>query len=261
MIIIGEKINATRKQVGQAIQAQDPSIIATLATDQAIAGASYLDINGGDPTREVENISWLIDAVQSATDLPISLDSANPAAIEAGLKKVQRKPLLNSISLEKDRLKKFLPLAQDHECNIVALLVSDKGIPSGVEDRLMMAEELVGKLVDIGKKETEIFIDPCFLTVYTETNAGLDLLEAIRRIRKRWPEIHISGGVSNASHGLPDRKWINQAYLILAMGAGLDAAIIDPTVEGTMSLVRAAEVIVNRDEMAMNYIMAARAAQ
>ena len=211
MIIIGEKINATRKQVAAAIANNDKSTIETLATEQTIAGASFLDLNGGDPSREIENLSWLIDVVQNVTDLPISLDSANPLAIEAGLKKVKKKPLLNSISLEKDRLTKFLPLAQNHDCNVVALLMSDKGVPTGIDDRLMMAEELVGKLIDVGKKESEIFIDPCFLTVYTEPNAGLDLLEAIRKIRKRWPEIHISGGVSNASHGLPARKWINQA--------------------------------------------------
>jgi 5-methyltetrahydrofolate--homocysteine methyltransferase len=127
-----------------------------------------------------------------------------------------------------------------------------------VDDRLRLAEELVGRLIDAGKAEDEIFVDPCFLTVYTESNAGLDVLESIRRIRKRWPEIHISGGVSNASHGLPERKWINQAYLILAMGAGLDAAIIDPCTEGTMPLVMGAEVILNKDEMAMNYIAATR---
>jgi 5-methyltetrahydrofolate--homocysteine methyltransferase len=261
MIIIGEKINATRKQVAQAIQAHDAAAIETLAKVQAEAGATYLDVNGGDPRKEVENLSWLIDAVQSATDRPIAIDSANPAAVEAGLKKVKHKPLLNSVSLEKSRMDAVLPLAKNHECSLVALLVNDKGVPTGIDDRLMMAEELVGKLIDIGKKEDEIFVDPCFLTVYTEPNAGLDLLQAIRGIRKRWPGIHISGGVSNASHGLPERKWINQAYLLLAMGAGLDAAIIDPTAEGTLALVRAAEVILNRDEMAMNYIAATRKAK
>jgi 5-methyltetrahydrofolate--homocysteine methyltransferase len=258
MIIIGEKINATRKQVAQAIQDQDTAAIATLAKMQTEAGATYLDVNGGDPRKEVENISWLIDTVQAASDLPIAIDSANPSAIEAGLAKVKHKPLLNSISLEKSRMDAVLPLAKSHECSLVALLVNDKGVPTSVDDRMMMAEELVGKLIDIGKREDEIFVDPCFLTVYTEPNAGLDLLEAIRDIRKRWPNIHISGGVSNASHGLPERKWINQAYLLLAMGAGLDAAIVDPTVEGTLPLVRAAEVIINRDEMAMNYITATR---
>jgi 5-methyltetrahydrofolate--homocysteine methyltransferase len=258
MIIIGEKINATRKQVGQAIKLQDTEAIAQLARMQAQAGATYLDINGGDPTHEVENLTWLIDAVQSAVHLPLALDSANSQAILAGLKRVKHKPIINSITLEKKRMEQTFSIIRDYPCSVIALLMNDNGVPSGVDDRLRLAEELVGRLVDAGKAEDEIFVDPCFLTVYTESNAGLDVLESIRRIRKRWPEIHISGGVSNASHGLPERKWINQAYLILAMGAGLDAAIIDPCTEGTMPLVMGAEVILNKDEMAMNYIAATR---
>jgi 5-methyltetrahydrofolate--homocysteine methyltransferase len=258
MIIIGEKINATRKQVAQAIKLQDSEAIAQLARMQAQAGATYLDVNGGDPKHEVENLTWLMDVVQSAVHLPLALDSANPQAIMAGLKKVKHKPIINSITLEKKRMEQTLSIVRDHPCSVIALLMNDNGVPSGIDDRLMLAEELVGRLIDAGKSEDEILVDPCFLTVYTESNAGLDLLESIRRIRKRWPEIHISGGVSNASHGLPERKWINQAYLLLAMGAGLDAAIIDPCVEGTIPLVMAGEVILNKDEMAMNYIAATR---
>lgn len=259
MIIIGEKINATRKQVAQAILVQDAETIAELARSQGQAGANYLDINGGDPRKEVENLLWLLDVVQSAVQLPVALDSANPKAILAGLKKVKHKPLINSITLEKKRLQEFLPMVRDHDCSVVALLVNDIGVPKGVEDRTRMAEELVGILIDEGKREEEIFIDPCFLTVYTEPNAGLDILESIRQIRKRWPGIHISGGISNASHGLPERKWINQAYLILAMGAGLDAALIDPCSEGTVPLIMAADVVLMQDEMAMKYIAATRA--
>lgn len=258
MIIIGEKINATRKQVAQAIKLQDAQAIAELARMQAEAGANYVDVNGGDPEHEVENMVWLIDVVQGAVQLPLSLDSVNPQAIMAGLKRVKHKPIINSITLEKKRMEQTLSIVRDYPCSVVALLMNDNGVPSGVDDRLRMAEELVGRLIDAGKLEDEIFVDPCFLTVYTEPNAGLDLLESIRRIRKRWPNIHISGGVSNASHGLPERKWINQAYLLLAMGAGLDAAIIDPCTEGTMPLVMAARVILNKDEMAMNYIAATR---
>ncbi len=258
MIIIGEKINATRKQVAQAIQVQDVETITELARSQGQAGANYLDINGGDPKKEVENLLWLLGVVQTGTNLPVCLDSANPLAIREGLKKVKHKPIINSISLERKRRQEFLPMIRDHDCSVIALLVNDIGVPKSVEDRTRLAEELVGILIDAGKREDEIFVDPCFLTVYTEPNAGLDVLESIRLIRKRWPGIHISGGISNASHGLPERKWINQAYLILAMGAGMDAALIDPCSEGTVPLIMAADVILKHDEMAMNYIAATR---
>jgi len=258
MILIGEKINATRKPVSMAIQSLDAAVIEQLARTQAQAGATYLDVNGGDPAREAENLLWLIDAVQAAVQLPISIDSANPGAIEAAMKKIKHKPIVNSICLEKKRRETMLPLVRDHECSVIGLLVNDIGVPRGIEDRVRMAEEMVGLLTDAGKTPDEIIVDPCFLTVYTEPNAGLDLLESIRRIRSRWPEIHIGGGISNASHGLPERKWINQSYLVLAMGAGLDAAILDPTVEGTVPLILAADVVLNRDEMAMKYIAATR---
>ncbi|MFA5864880.1 MAG: dihydropteroate synthase [Phycisphaerae bacterium] len=258
MIIIGERINSTRKQVKEAVEAQNRAVIEDLARSQASFGANYIDVNGGHPSREIEVVKWLLEVVQSTVDLPVALDSSNPQAVQEGLKLVKKKPIINSVSLEKDRLKNYLPLVRDNECSVIALLMSDDGVPSSSQDRQQRAEDLVGKLLDMGKKQNEIFVDPCFLAIYTEVNAGLDMLESVRWMRNRWPEIHISGGVSNASHGLPKRKWINQAYLMLALGAGLDAAIIDPCVEGTLALIMATEVILGKDQMAMDYIEAAK---
>ncbi len=258
MIIIGEKINATRKEVAKALENKDETIIKELATSQEQAGAHYLDINGGDPSREIENIEWLIDVTQSVCDLPISLDSANPQAIAVGLKKVKHKPIINSISLEKQKVSDLLPVVSEQDCSVIALLMSDEGLPGSVDERLRRADQLIDILTKAGKKHDEIFVDPCFLAIYSEANAGVDVLESIRQIRKRFPDVHISGGVSNSSFGMPQRKWINQAYLILAIGAGLDAAIIDPCTEGTVPLILAAEVIIGKDEMGMNYISAMR---
>jgi len=261
MILIGEKINATRRAVAKAIQTRNAETIVELAKSQARAGAAYLDINGGDPAKEVENMLWLQEIVQETCDLPLSLDSANPQAVTATLKHVRRKPIVNSITLENHRKNALLPVIRDADCSVIALLASDTGVPHGVDDRMALAEELVGLLLESGKRQEEIFVDPCFLTVYTEQGAGMTILESIRRIRDRWPQIHISGGVSNASYGLPVRKWINQAYLLLAMAAGLDAAIVDPCSAGTPQLVSAAEVVLDRDEMGMNYITSMREEQ
>jgi 5-methyltetrahydrofolate--homocysteine methyltransferase len=259
MIIIGERINSTRKQVKESIESRNRQVIVELVQTQESVGSSYLDINGGHPTQEADVVKWFMEIAQETCDLPLSLDSANPEVIGKAFSWVKKKPIVNSISLEKDRIEKFLPIVRDHECSVIALLMSDDGVPTSNKDREQRAEALVGKLLDIGKKPDEIFVDPCFLAIYTEENAGLDVLESVRWIRNRWPGIHISGGVSNASYGLPKRKWINQAYLVLAIGAGLDAAIIDPCVEGTVPLILAAEVIVKKDEMAANYMDAARA--
>lgn len=254
MIIIGEKINATRKEVAGALADKNADLIVKLAKSQAQNGATYLDINGGDPSKEVQNIEWLIDVVQDNSELPICIDSSNPQAIQAGLKKVKAKPIINSISLEKEKLAQTLPLVKENDCSVIALMMSDDGVPAGVDDRLKRADDLISLLTQSGKKEDEIFIDPCFLAIYSEANAGLDVLESIRQIRKRFPDVHISGGVSNSSFGMPERKWINLAYLLLAMGAGLDAAIIDPCVEGAKELILAAQVILKNDEMGMEYI-------
>jgi len=258
VIIIGEKINATRKQVAAAVDTADRDAIAAVATSQVNAGANYLDVNGGHPTREIEVVRWLLDIVQETVDTPVVLDSANPSAIVEGLKRVKKKPIINSISLEKERLEPCLPVIQAHECGVIALLMADEGVPTGLEDRKHRAETLVGKLTDAGKRLDEIFVDPCFLPVYTEPKAGLDVLACIRWLRQKWPEIHITAGISNSSYGLPNRRWINQAYLILAMGTGLDTVIIDPCVEGTTALTMAADVILGNDQMGMNYIQAGR---
>lgn len=260
MIIIGEKINATRKKVGAAIEAKDRDHIVELAMQQVEAGASYLDVNGGHPTREIEVLEWLVDIVQDTTDTPICLDSSNKEAIIAGLKKVKAKPLINSISLEKERLEQYLPIIRDHDCGVIALLMSDDGVPSSLEDRKSRADKLISTLVSDAKKNpSDIYVDPCFLAIYTEEDAGLPLLETISYIKEKWPEVHVTGGLSNASYGLPKRKWINQAFLTIAMSRGMDSVIIDPCVEGTMPLVLAAEVVLGLDEMGMTYTQAGRA--
>ncbi len=259
MIIIGEKINATRSEVAEALDARDADTIRRLATEQVEAGATYIDVNAGHPTEEQERMAWLIDTVQGATDLPLSIDSSDPAVVRDALTRVDSKPLVNSISLEAERLESLLEVVAGADCAVVALLMSDEGVPAGVEDRLARAETLASTLTEkAGKALGDLFVDPCFMAIYTDPNAGGSVLESIAAIRAKWPEIHITGGLSNTSHGLPKRKWINLAYLVAAMARGLDAAIADPCVRPTMPLVLAAEAVLGRDPMAMAYVTAER---
>lgn len=260
MIIIGEKINATRKSIAAALEARDAEQIARTALQQAQAGAHYIDVNGGDPRegKEAENVAWLIDIVQEATDKPISVDSANPQALELGLKMAKSKPILNSISLESDRLEPILPIAGQYDCMVIALLMSDAGTPVGVEDRVSNTAALIEKLTGIGKKIDEIIIDPCFLPVSTDPNNGRMVIDAIARIHAEWPEIHIGGGCSNVSFGLPKRKLVNFALLGTAIYHGMDAGLIDPCVPGIMDTILAAEAIAGKDDFCMNYVMAMR---
>jgi 5-methyltetrahydrofolate--homocysteine methyltransferase len=261
MIIIGEKINATRKLIAAALEARDAKRIIQTARQQVQAGAHYLDINGGDPRpgREVQNITWLAEIVQANTDVPLCIDSADPQAVKTGLSLAKTRPILNSISLENARLGPLMPLLKEFDCMVVGLLMSDRGAPTGAEDRLRNAAELIGKLTAAGRKLGDIIIDPCFLAIATDAASGRGVIDAIAAIRKEWPEVHIGGGCSNASFGLPKRKYINLAVLTQAIYHGMDVGLIDPTVPDVIAAIYAAEAVAGKDEFCMNYVRADRA--
>jgi 5-methyltetrahydrofolate--homocysteine methyltransferase len=256
MIIIGEKINATRKQIASALEQRDESLIAQVVREQDEAGADYIDCNGGDPREgaEVRNMEWLMKIIAAHTDKPVAVDSANPEAVDLGLGMAEKMPILNSVSLESDRLEPLLPMVEKYDCMVVALLMSDAGTPCAVDDRLANAEKLVEKITACGKSVDRIIVDPCFLPISADPSSGMLVLEAIRQIRAKWPEIHIGGGLSNISYGLPKRKVVNMAALAQCILSGMDSAIVDPCIEGIVPAILAAEAIVGRDEFCMNYV-------
>ena len=261
MIVIGEKINATRKTVAAAIDARDQDHILKLATEQVAAGANYLDLNGGnpDPRKEVANMEWLVSLVQAHTDAPLCIDSANPQAVERGLALARAKPIINSVSLEAERLKTFLPLVSKRACLVVALCMSDEGMPKGADARLERAEKLVAHLTAAGRKLDEIIIDPCFLPVSAEPDDAQAVCLAIAQMRRRWPEVHIGGGLSNVSFGLPARKLVNLAMIVACIFHGMDTAIIDPGTPMMVPLILAGEVVTGADAWCANYVGAFRA--
>jgi cobalamin-dependent methionine synthase I len=169
-----------------------------------------------------------------------------------------RKPILNSISLEASRLEPLLEIAADFECMVIALLMGPGGPPCGVDDRLENAAQLVERITAAGKALDEIIIDPCFLPISADPGAGPAVMQAIAAIRKRWPDIHVGGGLSNISYGLPKRRLVNLTALAQAIGRGMDAAILDPCTEGIMGTIYAAEALAGADEMCMGYVLASR---
>ena len=260
MIIIGEKINATRKSVAAAITARDDRHIIQLATEQATAGADYLDVNGGAPrpAEEVKNIEWLIDLVQANTDVPLCIDSANPEAMAAGLARATAKPIVNSVSLEAERLAEFLPIVERHECMVIALCMAEEGMPEGVEQRVERAGKLLEHLTAAGKRPEEIIADPCFVPASAQPESARHVCDAIAEIRKRFGGVHAGGGLTNVSYGLPGRRFVNLAMLATAVYHGMDAAIIDPCAPGMVAAARAGEVLSGADEWCANYIAAYR---
>lgn len=262
MIIIGELLNASRKAIGKAIEDQDTTTIQQAARDQVAAGADYLDVNAGIfVDREIEYLQWLVATVQAVTDKPCALDSPDPKAIEAGLGVHKGTPMINSISLESDRYEKLLPVIAGTDCKVIALCMSDEGMPQTVEDRLKIADKLVNGLTRNNVKMENIFVDPLVQPVSVKNSFGMEFLDAVEQIMKRFPGIHTACGLSNISYGLPARKLLNQAFMIMAIAKGLDGAIVNPLDQRMMAGIVAGEALAGRDNFCVKYLKAYRAGQ
>lgn len=260
MKIIGEKINGTRKRVARAIAEKDSQFIRELATKQTEAGADWLDANAGTkPEKEPEDLIWLVEQIQAAVDTPICLDSANPAALARAMEVVERTPMINSISGEPERLEGVLPLAADKKCQVIALAMDEKGIPKKSNDRIAIIERLMATTRKAGIPDADVYVDPLVLTIATDTESGRIFFDTVRSVRKTFPEVHFTSGLSNISFGLPVRSLINRAFLTLAVEAGLDSAILDPNDRDLMSAIYAAELVSGKDRHCLNYTRAFRA--
>jgi cobalamin-dependent methionine synthase I len=261
MLIIGERINSTRKAIAPAVKERDAAFIQEEARKQANAGADYLDCNAATVGRreEPEALCWLVQTVQEAVDLPISLDSPNPEAIEAALRVHRGTPLINSISGEQEKLERLLPLVRDYHAKVIALCMDDEGMPRTSEDRVRIGTRLVARLTAAGVPEEDVILDPLLMPISVDSRHGLDALQPMAQLKRHYPNSRVSVGLTNVSYGLPERRWLNRAMLLLAMGAGLDAAICDPTDHDLMSMLLAAETLLGRDEFCANYLAAARA--
>lgn len=261
MNIIGEKINGTRKQVAAAIASRDGEAIAALARRQAEAGAHWLDLNAGTaPEREPADLVWLVRTVQGAVDLPLCLDSTNAQALAAALKEVKRPPLINSISGEPGRLAEILPLAAAQAgCGVIALAMDERGIPPAADGRVAVIERLVAAARGAGVDDERLYIDPLVMTVATNTEAAGITLDVVRRVRAGFPKAHVALGLSNVSFGLPARALVNRTFLTLALAAGVDTAMIDPTDTELIATLLATELLLGRDRHCLTFTRAYRA--
>jgi cobalamin-dependent methionine synthase I len=259
MIIIGELINASRKTIKAAIEAQDAEAIQKVATDQAEAGADYIDVNAGIFVgKEPEYLKWLVETVQEVTDKPCAIDSPDPAAIEAALAVHKGTPMINSISLENDRYDKLMPIIAGTDMKVIALCMSDAGMPQTVDDRMRIAEALVNGLVKNDIPVENIFVDPLVQPLSVDKTFGVEFINTIEKIVTTYPGIHTACGLSNISYGLPARKFMNQTFMTMAIAKGLDGALINPLDKRMMANIIAAEALAGRDNFCMNYLKAFR---
>ncbi|OLN32053.1 methyltetrahydrofolate cobalamin methyltransferase [Desulfosporosinus metallidurans] len=260
MIIVGELINASRKPIRPAIEAQDKAAIQKVAVDQLEAGADYIDVNAGIFVgKEADYLSWLVEIVQEATDgAPCCIDSPDPKAIEKALSVHKGIAMINSISLEKERYEALLPLIAGTEHKVVALCMSDAGMPETTDARLSIADKLINGLVQNNISLDNIYVDPLVQPVSTKDAFGVEFLEAVEKIMKTYQGVHTMCGLSNISYGLPIRKLLNQSFAVMAIARGLDGLIINPLDRQMMANIIAAETIAGRDFYCANYLGAYR---
>ncbi len=263
MLVIGEKINASNKSVGQAISNKDREFLENLTREQDVAGADFIDVNAGVGYGTWEHpeaaMEWLVELVQAVTDKPLAIDSDVPSVIEAALRKYRGDTLMiNSVNAEPERLEAVGRLAVERQALLVALVMSEGGIPSTVEERLVASELIMTHLTRQGVREDQIFFDPLVLPIAVDSTQGLVTLKTIEQIKSRYPSARTVMGLSNISYGLPQRGMVNRAFLLMAASAGLDAAILNPLDAKMMSVVRVADMLTGRDPSCKGYIRAHR---
>ena len=260
MIIVGELINASRKAIGAAIEAGDAEYIKQVATDQDKAGTTYIDANAGIFVgEEAKYMKWLIELIQSVSEKPIAIDSPDPKVIEEALSLCKATPMINSISLEKDRWEKLLPIVSGNtDLKVVALCMSDDGMPTSCEDRLKIADQLINGLTSKGVKIENIYVDPLVQPLGTDHSFGVEFINSVKAIAGKFPGVHFMCGLSNISYGLPARKFVNRIFMAQAIASGLDGAIMNPLDKGMMGTIAAAEALAGKDKSCVRYLKAFR---
>jgi len=261
MEIIGERINTSRKHINKAVSERNIEYIQEQVRMQDKAGADYIDVNAGTSvSAEVGDLKWLMDIVQEVTDKPLCIDSANPAAIEAALKRSKNDiPIVNSITGEKNRIDNILPLVKEYNTKVVALTMDDSGMPEDLEKRVDVAKKLADRLTSESISLDRVYFDTLIRPISTNPDQVEYVLQAVSIIMKELKGAHTVCGLSNVSFGLPKRNHINRSFLSLMISAGLDAAIIDPTEPNMISTIYAGQALAGRDNFCMEYITADRA--
>lgn len=259
MIIIGERINSSRKPIAQAILSNNARFIQNEAKAQAKAGTNYIDVNAGSFVgEEAKRLRWLIEVVQDVTDDPLCIDSADPEVIKSVLPMVRIAPMINSITLEPYRLEGILPLVSEYRCKVIALCQSETSMAKTTEEKVRIACQLVEKVTASGVPLDDLYIDPLVYPVATNTEFALSTLDAIEQIMKQFPGVHSTCGLTNISYGLPNRRIVNRTFLVAAIARGLDSAIIDPTDTRLYGSLKAALMLVGKDKFCLEYLTAFR---
>jgi len=260
--IIAERINMTRNTIRTKVLERDGTFIRKEANIQAVAGATHIDINaGGDPAKEIDDMIWLTKTVSDEVDLPLSFDSANPEAIRAGLEICNRPgTIINSITMEKQRIESILPLVKEFGAGVVCLTMDDEGIPEDYNGRVEVTDNIVALLKENDIPVKRAYFDHLVRPASTNPGQARFVLDAINYTKKAYPDANIALGLSNISFGIPVRNNLNRVFLAMLVAAGCDGAIFDPTEKDMMITLCSARAVLGLDEYCMEYITKMREA-
>jgi len=259
-VIIGERINPTgRKRLAAEMTAWDFERVRTDAVAQVQAGAQMLDVNAGIPLADEPAIlAEAVRVVQGVVDVPLSIDSSIVAALEAGLKAYQGKPLVNSVTGEDDRLESVLPLVSQYSAAVIGITNDETGISEDPDIRFAIARKIVERAESYGIPREDVIIDPLAMPIGAVRTAGVSLFTLVRRVREELG-CNTVCGASNISFGLPDRATLNATFLAMAIAAGMTCAITNPLEESTRKTILAANVFMGHDENCLAWLNAQRA--
>ncbi|MDR1573370.1 MAG: homocysteine S-methyltransferase family protein [Clostridiales Family XIII bacterium] len=253
--VVGERLNPTGKaRMKQALKEKDYDYIEDEARAQLRAGAEILEINVGLPeTDETEMMLGCVKRLESGTDAPLMIDCTDARVIDLAARACRGKPIINSVNGERRRMDEIFPIVKKYGTAVVALLLDENGIPESAAARLAILEKIIAEAAKYGIRKERLIVDCLALTVSAQQDACAETLEAIRAIKERHG-LRCTLGVSNISYGLPERRLINRSFLAMAMFAGLDTPILDPTNRDYMDTVRSGEVLLGKDRDAAAYI-------
>ena len=256
-VLIGERINPTgKKELTRALQSGNMELVQEEAVAQVQAGADILDINVG--VAGLDEVVLLLRAVQAVTDVvdvPLCFDSTNLRALEVALKVYHGKALINSVSGEQRLMDRFLPLVKEYGAAVIGRTMDEEGVPNNADRRLIIAHRITERAEAMGIPRENVIIDCLALTVGDNANAGLVAIEAIRKVKAELG-MNMTLGASNVSFSLPDRNLLSNAFLAIAIAAGVTCPIVD--VVRARPTILATDLILGRDQYAMHYIKAFR---
>jgi len=239
--IIGENLNVMSKSLGPAMKARSVKPIQEMAKAEAEQGVDFIDLNIGPAKKDGPDLmKWIVPVVQEVVGLPCSLDTTNPDAIRAGLEVHKGKALINSTTLQPERLEKVLPLAKQFDTDIICVLWGPSGMPRDADERAMFATEMMMKANDLGIANEKLWIDPIVSPVCVEINQVKACVEFMKVLPDLVPGCKSTVGLSNISNGAPDklRCWLNRVYLIMLGRYGLYSAIADAFDEDLLAIAR-----------------------